>query len=127
MFSQVQEMINDLQQEIDLVLLDVYMQQDSGFDFLLIICELGCVIDVIMIILVVDVVMVQIVMYYGVVDYLIKFFQFLCFEEVFIIWWEKCKLIIGQFYYEQVDVDCLLYGGVLEVSDVCKLFKGLIV
>ncbi|OVG00860.1 hypothetical protein B5L90_09845 [Klebsiella pneumoniae] len=32
--SQAQEMINDPQQEIDLVLLDVYMQQDSGLDLL---------------------------------------------------------------------------------------------
>ncbi len=30
--SQAQEMINDPQQEIDLVLLDVYMQQDSGLE-----------------------------------------------------------------------------------------------
>ena len=34
-------MINDPQQEIDLVLLDVYMQQDSGLDLLPTIRESG--------------------------------------------------------------------------------------
>ncbi|STT03300.1 fumarate respiration transcriptional regulator DcuR [Klebsiella pneumoniae] len=47
--SQAQEMINDPQQEIDLVLLDVYMQQDSGLDLLPTIRESGRAIDVIMI------------------------------------------------------------------------------
>lgn len=42
-------MINDPQQEIDLVLLDVYMQQDSGLDLLPTIRESGRAIDVIMI------------------------------------------------------------------------------
>ncbi len=45
--SQAQEMINDPQQEIDLVLLDVYMQQDSGLDLLPTIRESGRAIDVI--------------------------------------------------------------------------------
>ncbi|STV26948.1 fumarate respiration transcriptional regulator DcuR [Klebsiella pneumoniae subsp. ozaenae] len=47
--SQAQEMINDPRQEIDLVLLDVYMQQDSGLDLLPTIRESGRAIDVIMI------------------------------------------------------------------------------
>ena len=43
------EMINDKDLEIDLVLLDVYMQQDSGLDLLPAIRASGRAIDVIMI------------------------------------------------------------------------------
>ncbi len=69
-------MINDPQQEIDLVLLDVYMQQDSGLDLLPTIRESGRAIDVIMITSAADAATVQTAMHYGVVDYLIKPFQF---------------------------------------------------
>ncbi len=79
--SQAQEMINDPQQEIDLVLLDVYMQQDSGLDLLPTIRESGRAIDVIMITSAADAATVQTAMHYGVVDYLIKPFQFPRFEE----------------------------------------------
>ena len=98
--SQAQEMINDPQQEIDLVLLDVYMQQA-------------------------DAATVQTAMHYGVVDYLIKPFQFPRFEEALTTWREKRKLITGQPYYEQADVDRLLHGGAPEASDARKLPKGL--
>lgn len=74
-------MINDPQQEIDLVLLDVYMQQDSGLDLLPTIRESGRAIDVIMITSAADAATVQTAMHYGVVDYLIKPFQFPRFEE----------------------------------------------
>lgn len=79
--SQAGEMINDPQQEIDLVLLDVYMQQDSGLDLLPTIRESGRAIDVIMITSAADAATVQTAMHYGVVDYLIKPFQFPRFEE----------------------------------------------
>ena len=123
--SQAQEMINDPQQEIDLVLLDVYMQQDSGLDLLPTIRESGRAIDVIMITSAADAATVQTAMHYGVVDYLIKPFQFPRFEEALTTWREKRKLITGQPYYEQADVDRLLHGGAPEASDARKLPKGL--
>lgn len=123
--SQAQEMINDPQQEIDLVLLDVYMQQDSGLDLLPTIRESGLAIDVIMITSAADAATVQTAMHYGVVDYLIKPFQFPRFEEALTTWREKRKLITGQPYYEQADVDRLLHGGAPEASDARKLPKGL--
>ena len=60
-----------------------------------------------------------------VVDYLIKPFQFPRFEEALTTWREKRKLITGQPYYEQADVDRLLHGGAPEASDARKLPKGL--
>lgn len=84
-------MINDPQQEIDLVLLDVYMQQDSGLDLLPTIRESGRAIDVIMITSAADAATVQTAMHYGVVDYLIKPFQFPRFEEALTTWREKRK------------------------------------
>ncbi|MGM1210232.1 two-component system response regulator DcuR [Klebsiella pneumoniae] len=108
--SQAQEMINDPQQEIDLVLT---------------IRESGRAIDVIMITSAADAATVQTAMHYGVVDYLIKPFQFPRFEEALTTWREKRKLITGQPYYEQADVDRLLHGGAPEASDARKLPKGL--
>ncbi len=72
-----------------------------------------------------DAATVQTAMHYGVVDYLIKPFQFPRFEEALTTWREKRKLITGQPYYEQADVDRLLHGGAPEASDARKLPKGL--
>jgi two-component system response regulator DcuR len=86
--SKAQEMINDSGQEIDLVLLDVYMQQDSGLDLLPTIRASGRPVDVIMITSAADAATVQTSMHYGVVDYLIKPFQFPRFEEALTAWRE---------------------------------------
>ena len=123
--SKAREMINDKDLEIDLVLLDVYMQQDSGLDLLPAIRASGRAIDVIMITSAADAATVQASMRYGVVDYLIKPFQFPRFEEALTAWREKRKLMTGQPYYEQADVDRLLHGGVPEAADARKLPKGL--
>ena len=111
--SQAQEMINDPQQEIDLVLLDVYMQQDSGLDLLPTIRESGRAIDVIMITSAADAATVQTGSRTN-----------LEMPDVQ-RWRGKRKLINGQPYYEQADVDRLLHGGAPEASDARKLPKGL--
>ena len=123
--SKAQEMVNDSAQEIDLVLLDVYMQHDSGLDLLPTIRASGRPIDVIMITSAADAATVQTSMHYGVIDYLIKPFQFPRFEEALTAWREKRKLMTGQPYYEQADVDRLLHGNAPEASDARKLPKGL--
>ncbi|XTZ40186.1 two-component system response regulator DcuR [Salmonella enterica] len=123
--QQAEEMINDPQREIDLVLLDVYMQQDSGLDLLPVIRASGRAIDVIMITSAADATTIQTSLHYGVVDYLIKPFQFPRFEEALTTWRDKRKLMQGQSYYEQSDVDRLLHGGAPEVTDTRRLPKGL--
>ncbi|MGE0970382.1 two-component system response regulator DcuR [Klebsiella sp. WOUb02] len=123
--NKAREMINDDELEIDLVLLDVYMQHDSGLDLLPTIRASGRDIDVIMITSAADAATVQTSMHYGVIDYLIKPFQFPRFEEALTAWREKRKLMTGQTYYEQADVDRLLHGELPEASDARKLPKGL--
>ncbi|SXD53155.1 response regulator [Klebsiella quasipneumoniae] len=66
---------------IDLLLLDVYMQQESGLDLLPALRADGRNIDVIMMTSAADALTVQTALRYGVVDYLIKPFQFPRFEE----------------------------------------------
>jgi len=122
---QAEEMINDPECKVDLLLLDVYMQQDSGLDLLPVIRASGRAIDVIMITSAADATTIQTSLHYGVVDYLIKPFQFPRFEEALTSWREKRKLMSAQSWYEQSDVDRLIHGGAPEVSDTRRLPKGL--
>lgn len=122
---QAENMINDPALDIDLILLDVYMQQDNGLSLLPIIRASGRKIDVIMISSASDAATIQTSMHYGVVDYLIKPFQFPRFEEALTHWQEKKKLMSAQQYYEQADVGRLLHGGPQEVADTRRLPKGL--
>ncbi|VTN09323.1 Transcriptional regulatory protein dcuR [Raoultella terrigena] len=117
-------MINDGELEIDLVLLDVYMQHDSGLDLLPTIRASGRAIDVIMITSAADAATVQTSMHYGVIDYLIKPFQFPRFEEALTAWREKRKLMTGQTYYEQADVDRLLHGDAPEATGRAQAAEG---
>ena len=64
-------------------------------------------------------------MHYGVVDYLIKPFQFPRFEEALNGWKAKRSLMGSHQYYEQADVDRLIHGGAPELADSKKLPKGL--
>ena len=79
--NQAKAMINDPGQPVDLVLLDVYMQQDNGLDLLPVIRASGRPIDVIMISSAADAATIQTSIHYGVVDYLIKPFPFPRLEE----------------------------------------------
>lgn len=123
--AQATAMINDTTLAIDLVLLDVYMQQDNGLDLLPVIRASGRPIDVIMISSAADAATIQTSIHYGVVDYLIKPFQFPRFEEALNTWREKKTMMGSHAYYEQADVDQLLHGGTPEVTDSKKLPKGL--
>ncbi|MGL5969256.1 MAG: two-component system response regulator DcuR [Kluyvera sp.] len=123
--QQAREKVMDNTQPIDLILLDVYMQQDNGLDLLPDVRNSGRAIDVIMISSASDAVTVQTSLRYGVVDYLIKPFQFPRFEEALLSWREKKQLMGSHSYYEQADVDRLLHGGTPELADAKRLPKGL--
>ena len=95
-------LVEDRATEIDLLLLDVYMQQDSGLDLLPAIRASGRPIDVIMITSAADAATLQTAIHYGVVDYLIKPFQFPRFEEALTGWLHKKKLMDNHDYYQPV-------------------------
>ncbi|WP_141235433.1 response regulator, partial [Acinetobacter baumannii] len=68
---------------------DVYMHQESGLDLLPALRAEGRNIDVIMMTSAADALTVQTALRYGVVDYLIKPFQFPRFEEALRTWRNK--------------------------------------
>jgi len=123
--KQAQEYIADPARKIDLILLDVYMQQDNGLDLLPMLREANKTIDVIVISSAADFATIQKSLHYGVVDYLIKPFQFPRFEEALKHWREKRALIGAQKYYQQADVDRLLHGVSPPTPDATRLPKGL--
>lgn len=106
------------------MLLDVYMQQDNGLDLLPVIRASGRPIDVIMISSAADAATIQTSIHYGVVDYLIKPFQFPRFEEALNGWKAKHSLMGSHQYYEQADVDRLIHGGAPELADSKSCRKG---
>ena len=117
--------VQDPGNEIDLILLDVYMQQESGLDLLPVIRATGRPIDVIMISSASDRATIQTSLHYGVVDYLIKPFQFPRFEEALTSWRNRYNQMEAHTYYEQADVDSLIHSGQPEVTDTRRLPKGL--
>lgn len=123
--KQAREYISDPDQKIDLILLDVYMQQDNGLSLLPVLREENKSIDVIVISSASDFPTIQKALHYGVVDYLIKPFQFARFEEALSNWRDKRALMGGQKHYQQADVDRLLHGSYPSAPDPSRLPKGL--
>lgn len=108
--TQAKTFISDLKHPIDLILLDVYMQQESGLDLLPILREAQRPIDVIMITSAADAETIKQSLNYGVVDYLIKPFQFGRFEEALLNWKRKRAQMETQQHYKQSDLDQILHG-----------------
>jgi len=123
--QQAKEKVLDHQQPIDLILLDVYMQQDNGLDLLPTLRDSGRPIDVIVISSAADATTIKKSLNYGVVDYLIKPFQFARFEEALTGWQQKKVQMDHQLHYEQSDVDRLIHGNHQAAADAKKLPKGL--
>lgn len=72
-----------------------------------------------------DAATVQTAMRYGVVDYLIKPFQFPRFEEALLTWRKRRELQRAKSRYEQSDVDDLLRSGIQRPDNARRLPKGL--
>ena len=123
--NQAEAIINNPGQPVDLVLLDVYMQQDNGLDLLPVIRASGRPIDVIMISSAADAATIQTSIHYGVVDYLIKPFQFPRFEEALLTWRKRRELQHAKSCFEQSDVDDLLRSGIQRPDNTRRLPKGL--
>lgn len=112
--------------QIDVILLDVYMQQENGLDLLPVIRASGQPIDVIMITSAADRETIQTALHYGAVDYLIKPFQFPRFEEALMNWRHRHRQMTANTRYEQADVDNLIRSsGSADAVDPQRLPKGL--
>ncbi|MFO6296821.1 two-component system response regulator DcuR [Rahnella selenatireducens] len=123
--QQAKDLVLNSELSIDLILLDVYMQQDNGLDLLPELRDARCPIDVIVISSAADAETIKKSLNYGVVDYLIKPFQFSRFEEALTGWQQKKTLMDNQQYYEQSDVDRLIHGNNPSAAESKKLPKGL--
>ena len=111
--------------QVDLLLLDVYMHQESGLDLLPALRAEGRNIDVIMMTSAADALTVQTALRYGVVDYLIKPFQFSRFEEALQAWRKKREVTQAKSCYAQADIDTLLRRGIPQQESARRLPKGL--
>jgi two-component system response regulator DcuR len=109
---------------VDLILLDIYMQQENGLDLLPELRSAQHPVDVIIISSAADAVTIKSSLNYGVVDYLIKPFQFSRFEEALTGWRQKKRLLDNQPFYQQSDVDRLIHGNSPQAEQK-KLPKGL--
>ncbi|WP_075181056.1 two-component system response regulator DcuR [Pantoea sp. 1.19] len=123
--QQAQEFIQNRALAIDLILLDIYLQQDNGLDLLPLLRQSGRESDVIVISSAADAATIKTSLHYGVVDYLIKPFQFARFEEALRGWQQKKNAMDKLPYYEQSELDKLLHGSLPAQSETQRLPKGL--
>ncbi|CNE39131.1 two-component system response regulator DcuR [Yersinia nurmii] len=110
---------------IHLVLLDVFMRQDNGLDLLPTLREFSEHTDVIVISSASDVNTIKKALQYGVVDYLIKPFQFARFEEALSVYRRQHRLLEQRDNYAQSDIDKLLRRDSRNNGERKKLPKGL--
>ncbi|EFE94926.1 two-component system response regulator DcuR [Serratia odorifera] len=122
--AQARALLTDASTSIDLVLLDIYMQQENGLDLLPALRELGEKTDVIIISSASDVDTVQKALHYGVVDYLIKPFQFTRFKQALSNYQQQSQILAQREFCAQADVDNLLRRQPGSVESK-KLPKGL--
>ena len=92
-------------EQVDLILLDVYMPGGTGLDLLRYIREKNILSDVILITAASDKENIQTALRYGAVDYLIKPFEFERFNQALIQYKEKYHFFANNQVLRQVDLD----------------------
>ncbi|AAT29675.1 response regulator [Bacillus anthracis str. 'Ames Ancestor'] len=111
---------------IDLVLLDIFMPEETGFELLMYIRNQEKEIDIMMISAVHDMGSIKKALQYGVVDYLIKPFTFERFKEALTIYREKLTFMKEQQKISQSELDSLILQKEKREPTVTKeLPKGL--
>lgn len=123
--QQAKEILFNSDITVDLVLLDIYMQHQNGLDLLPELRKAHSPVEVIIISSASDAGHIKTSLHYGVVDYLIKPFQFPRFEEALNSWRQKKSLMDNQHDYQQSDVDLLIHGNPAAQQDNKRLPKGL--
>lgn len=118
--------LQDNDPAIDLVLLDIYMQKDNGLDLLPVIRQMPHNIDVIMISSASDMPAIKKALQYGVVDYLIKPFQFARFQEALTTYREERQVLEQREALNQSELDSLIRRNAPRLSsEKIRLPKGL--
>ena len=111
---------------VDLVLLDIFMPEETGFELLMYIRNQEKESDIIMISAVHDMGSIKKALQYGVVDYLIKPFTFERFKEALTIYREKLTFMKEQQKLSQSELDSLILQKEKREPTVTKeLPKGL--
>ncbi|MDA2395444.1 response regulator [Bacillus cereus] len=111
---------------VDLVLLDIFMPEETGFELLMYIRNQEKESDIIMISAVHDMGSIKKALQYGVVDYLIKPFTFERFKEALTIYREKLTFMKEQQKISQSELDSLILQKEKREPTVTKeLPKGL--
>ncbi|EEL57782.1 Response regulator [Bacillus cereus Rock4-2] len=111
---------------VDLVLLDIFMPEETGFEILMYIRNQEKESDIIMISAVHDMGSIKKALQYGVVDYLIKPFTFERFKEALTIYREKLTFMKEQQKISQSELDSLILQKEKREPTVTKeLPKGL--
>ncbi|MDZ4533971.1 response regulator [Bacillus cereus] len=111
---------------VDLVLLDIFMPEETGFELLMYIRNQEKEIDIMMISAVHDMGSIKKSLQYGVVDYLIKPFTFERFKEALTIYREKLTFMKEQQKISQSELDSLILQKEKREPTVTKeLPKGL--
>lgn len=123
--SNVKEAIGIIEQQpIDLVLLDTYMPEESGFELLHYVRQKKINIDIIFITAARDVESVKRAIQYGAVDYLIKPFTFERFSEALTAYREKIVFMKGRRMLKQEELDNLFFAQEKSI-EAKELPKGL--
>lgn len=102
------------QQPIDLILLDIYMPQQTGLELLSYIRKYEKGIDVIIISAASDTDSIQYALQNGVSDYIIKPFQFERFQHALLSYQEKQRIVKEKKQLSQSELDQLLGGDLPE-------------
>ncbi|MBF7150829.1 response regulator [Bacillus toyonensis] len=107
---------------LDLILLEIYLSEQSGFELLKKIRNFEKSIDVILITEAKDICSIKKAMHYGVLDYLIKPFEFKRFNEALCTYREKIKFMKIQQTVNQETIDSILLTKVsnIKFSDLPK-------
>ena len=121
-----QQRLQENSPAIDLVLLDIYMQKDNGLDLLPEIRRMHHDVDIIMISSASDMPAIKTALHYGVVDYLIKPFQFSRFQEALQTYREEHQITAKREALNQSELDNLIRRSHNRVTpDKTRLPKGL--
>ena len=120
----LEETIKSLKEnDIDLILMDVFLPEKSGIDILKAIREKNFFTDVIMITAANSTNEIKRAFAYGVVDYLVKPFEFERFKEAINKYKARKKVLLNEEVVSQSDIDSLIMNNSSE--NEVKLPKGL--